>query len=659
MAHHHVIAINRACDRSCAFCSVRAADSGTAQQRGQRAGLAVRKAIEAGASALTITGGEPTLEPYLPQLLHLAKTLGVGDLTLETHAGTIDSRQAQLLARAGLRRAVVAVNSLDVATADAISGRSNDQHSTLIGVRALLTAGIDIEIAVALVPQNAATLLDLRQNCQQLSKDTAGRIVRIVVRTIGQAPQPLALLDPLAAAAALAQAAQQQVNHAAPPLEQAIGHELPPCAFADPEQVIELFRLSEQRVARESDRYRRLAACAECPLATVCPGTPAVWASALETKAFAVHEWMVAAVAAVDSVQAADEGATLTATAVQARWPALLRAMSLTCVDSFTATAADPSVIAHLAARRAPEPQQWPLAAGDCDREAIELQNGLRQLLRREVPDPDRVAQAVTALQRVGLHTAVLQSAVAGVAGQLRTHIFAAGDRSLLAAALRLDPLLGGNGSQKANAIQQFGEWFGYPLCCVDAFMIGGDRDDAVLVAERAARQSDRALSWPQNWAVVPVRLGSWLPCAPDCAQTLRQTTAVAALLAVHTPTWLAAARPLLQAHVLTLGFDRTVILLAAEREGNHWRYQRVIGLGQLAGQVHIARRLPWLAFEWAIVEKLRAGDALTVQSLAHGSEIAVLRQGAQIHSLVFSGRAPQILDFTLESPNQLPKIAV
>jgi hypothetical protein len=158
-------------------------------------------------------------------------------------------------------------------------------------------------------------------------------------------------------------------------------------------------------------------------------------------------------------------------------------------------------------------------------------------------------------------------------------------------------------------------------------------------------------LPWVQNWALVPLRLGSWLPCAPDCAASLLQTRAVAALLKDQAPGWLASARPLLQAPILALGFDRVVMLPGATRErvaDGHslWHYRQVVDLTQLAGHVAPVPRLSWLAFTWTVTAALRQGNRLQ----SSGKQLQVWQDDDLVHVLQFVHHAPPVLDFSAPS---------
>lgn len=633
--------LNRACDRSCDFCPVRAADKLGPSPRAQAALAGLQRALAQQVRTLTLTGGEPTLEPWLPQLLRRAAAGGIPERVLETHAGSITPARAQQLAQAGLTRAVVAINCLDPQVSDQLTGTPGDLQASLQGMVGLLRAGVDVEVTAALLPETAPLLADLRAGLPALASGLPGRLLRLVVRPIGQSPRPRPLLSPGDAAAALSAAACA----ASPlPLQQASGHELPACVFADPAAALPLLSLSRQRAEREAGRHVRIAACAVCSVREVCPGVRPALAPRLPADQPPAPDHLLAMVQDVDSVVGgADQPLPTTPDAVAILWPGLCRSLGL--VASTPLPAAVANAIAH---QQAPAGPLWPIESSAFDREALELEAGLRQLLRREVPDPNRVDQAVATLRRRGFAVAQLTSEVAGVGGLPRHHVFAARDPAVLQAATALDRDLGGSHLQKAKAIRQFGLWFGYPPCCVEAFLRGAALDDAVLVADRAQRQADQQLPWVQNWVVVPLRLGSWLPCAPDCARSLEQMRAVASLLQQAAPGWLRSVRPLLQAPALALGFDRVVMLPGAVRGTGQpgqtvWHYQQVVDLGQLDGHVAPMPRPLWLAFGWLVTDALRRGTTL----VRDGNLLRIVDNEREVTRLQFAVAAPRVLDFT------------
>jgi cyclic pyranopterin phosphate synthase len=97
-------------------------------------GLGVRK--------LRITGGEPLVRAELPRLIErLARIPGAEDLALTTN-GYLLAAQAEALARAGLRRVTVSLDSLDPATFRRMNGRGLEIGPVLEGIAAAERAGL-------------------------------------------------------------------------------------------------------------------------------------------------------------------------------------------------------------------------------------------------------------------------------------------------------------------------------------------------------------------------------------------------------------------------------------------------------------------------------------------------------------------------------------
>ena len=97
-------------------------------------GLGVRK--------LRITGGEPLVRAQLPELVRQLATLdGAEDLALTTN-GFLLGELAEPLAKAGLRRVTVSLDSLDDAVFRAMNGRGLELSRVLEGIEAAERAGL-------------------------------------------------------------------------------------------------------------------------------------------------------------------------------------------------------------------------------------------------------------------------------------------------------------------------------------------------------------------------------------------------------------------------------------------------------------------------------------------------------------------------------------
>jgi cyclic pyranopterin phosphate synthase len=95
-----------------------------------------------GVEKIRITGGEPLLRHGLPLLVEgLSKIPGLADLTLTTN-GYLLAKQAEPLARAGLRRVTVSLDSHDEQVFRRMSGRDFGPARVLEGIAAAQAAGL-------------------------------------------------------------------------------------------------------------------------------------------------------------------------------------------------------------------------------------------------------------------------------------------------------------------------------------------------------------------------------------------------------------------------------------------------------------------------------------------------------------------------------------
>ena len=116
-------------------------------------GLGVRK--------LRLTGGEPLLRRDLPKLIELLPQGPDIDIALTTN-GSLLADRATALARAGLARVTVSLDSLDDATFQRMNDAQVPVREVLRGIDAAASAGLQIKInAVLRRGVNDAGLLDL------------------------------------------------------------------------------------------------------------------------------------------------------------------------------------------------------------------------------------------------------------------------------------------------------------------------------------------------------------------------------------------------------------------------------------------------------------------------------------------------------------------
>jgi GTP 3',8-cyclase len=119
--------------------------------------------IQHGVRKIKLTGGEPLLRPWLPELvMRLAGIPGLQDLALITN-GALLARMAAPLRAAGLQRLTVSLDSLEEATFQRMNGRAHRLGPVLDGIRAAEAAGFQrIKLnAVVIRGTNDHQVLDL------------------------------------------------------------------------------------------------------------------------------------------------------------------------------------------------------------------------------------------------------------------------------------------------------------------------------------------------------------------------------------------------------------------------------------------------------------------------------------------------------------------
>jgi hypothetical protein len=101
----------------------------------------------AGAQSLSVSGGEPTLDPALEDHIRFARALGFDRITLETNAVQLAKEGvARRLHDAGLTHATVSLHSGDAAVSDRITRAPGTFVRTVRGIHALLEAGVETNL---------------------------------------------------------------------------------------------------------------------------------------------------------------------------------------------------------------------------------------------------------------------------------------------------------------------------------------------------------------------------------------------------------------------------------------------------------------------------------------------------------------------------------
>jgi MoaA/NifB/PqqE/SkfB family radical SAM enzyme len=260
------ILTNLTCNQNCVYCNARAAADGPAfARRAVRA--AITRALAAGARAITFTGGEPTLRRDLLELIAAARTGGARSVVLETNATLIDARGAARLRAAGVDRVRVNLagggDELDAVTRDPGGFRRS-----MAGLRALVDAGLPVEVSAAIVGPTR-TLVAALPAALRAALGAGRRIAGLVARVPADGPRGAPLLD-LAAAAAAVRSLERAAKVGGVEVWLDVETAPPPCVFSAGARPAHLFRLTRAGGGRTG--YVRVPACEPCLSRDACPG---------------------------------------------------------------------------------------------------------------------------------------------------------------------------------------------------------------------------------------------------------------------------------------------------------------------------------------------------------------------------------------------------
>ena len=263
------LATNLRCNQNCTYCNRRAEVDDRAAIAPRALQVAMLRALGAGTEEIRLTGGEPTLRRDLADLVRFARQQGALRVSLETNATAIDLPRAEALAAAGLTSARVNLAGPD-ARLDAITRDDGGFARTIAGIRALLSAGLAVDITAALTRSTVALLSEMPAALLAAVADV-GRPVSIEVHVPTEAPQPEELLTYPDAAEALL-TLDRACRALALPLRRAPDSGPPPCLFPPRRGLPHLYGLSPG--THKLARHAQVATCADCIVADRCSGLP-------------------------------------------------------------------------------------------------------------------------------------------------------------------------------------------------------------------------------------------------------------------------------------------------------------------------------------------------------------------------------------------------
>jgi MoaA/NifB/PqqE/SkfB family radical SAM enzyme len=263
-----VVLTNLRCNQNCTYCVQRSATDARAFIERRAVEGRIDAALATGASTVVFGGGEPTMRIDLEGLAQYARRGGAEHVVLETNATLVDDARARALAAAGVSLARVNLAGWGEPL-DAVTRDPGGFARTLLGMRALVKAGIAIEIVAAIVRSTSAGLAELPARLAEAGLAKAIRTFEIVVPV--DAPDPTELVS-YEAAREIVLAVDRAARAVAIPLRFHPAFRIPPCVFPQAERarVASLYALAPGAPALPG--HVHVDACRACIVADRCSG---------------------------------------------------------------------------------------------------------------------------------------------------------------------------------------------------------------------------------------------------------------------------------------------------------------------------------------------------------------------------------------------------
>ncbi|MCH9680953.1 MAG: radical SAM protein [Deltaproteobacteria bacterium] len=137
------------CNLACDYCTITPAMRASALTSAQVV-TALRQGRADGYDALSLTGGEPTIRRDLLGLVRAARSLGYGDIKLQSNGLLLSSGNVERLHAAGVGRFHISIHTHRVERYDTLVRRSDSHAAMVAGLDAVLAAGHPLVVDVIL-----------------------------------------------------------------------------------------------------------------------------------------------------------------------------------------------------------------------------------------------------------------------------------------------------------------------------------------------------------------------------------------------------------------------------------------------------------------------------------------------------------------------------
>jgi MoaA/NifB/PqqE/SkfB family radical SAM enzyme len=155
-----ILRTNYRCNEDCLFCFVDTHCAGPSDDVIERSIETIKQSGKK-ISIISISGGEPTLNPRLEEFLDMLRDVNAAEVCLQTNAVLLsDPAMAARMAAVGVDSAFVSLHSHDAVVSDLITGRHGAFHKTIQGIENLLAHGIFVYLSHVINSFNYATLPD-------------------------------------------------------------------------------------------------------------------------------------------------------------------------------------------------------------------------------------------------------------------------------------------------------------------------------------------------------------------------------------------------------------------------------------------------------------------------------------------------------------------